>query len=483
LTVGRNTASLAELTCSELLAAYRRGDASPVEAVEACLARIEAVDDRLHAVMTLCADQALEQAHASERRWGAAAPLPLDGIPFGLKDIIHTAGIRTTGGSLVYQHMVPEVNAAVVDRLLSAGGVLLAKVHTWEFAADGVPYPFPRNPWNLGHMAAGSSSGSAAAVGAREMPLAIGTDTGGSIRVPTAFCGITSMKPTFGRVSRYGVMPISWTLDHVGPMARSAEDLALALEVIAGHDPRDPSSGTTPVPAYHGALGRDLQGVRIGVPQNWFFEFCDPQVEAAVRQALRVLESAGATAVDVQVPILDQVDPVSVEWLIVNPEAASLHEVNTSVIDRYSHDYVAHLLDGRLILAIDYMRALRLRHLLQRGFERVFDQVDVLITPGALSVAPRIEREDSVVEAWAVIGDKRYPWLDVLMRTTCVFNLTGLPALTLPSGLSEDQLPMAIQLIARPYNEEKCFQVAYAFQTRTDHHRQQPVASNSVGAV
>ena len=475
--------SLAELSCTELLAAYRSRDASPVDAVEACLERIEAIDDELHAVMTLCAEPAREQARASEQRWRAGEPKQLDGIPFGLKDIIHTAGIRTTGGSFVYEHLVPEVNATVVDRLLGAGGVLLAKVHTWEFAGDGVPYPFPRNPWNLGHMAAGSSSGSAAAVAAREMPLAIGTDTGGSIRVPTAFCGITSIKPTYGRVSRFGVMPISWTLDHVGPMARSAEDLALALEVIAGHDPRDPSSGREAVPTYRDALRGDLRGVRVGVPQNWFFEYCDPQVEAAARQAIAVLEGAGATLSEVRIPILDTVDPVSVEWLIVNPEAASLHEVNSGVIDRYSHDFAAHLLDGRLILAVDYARALRLRHRIQQDFERAFDQVDLLVTPGALSVDPKVERDDSVVEAWAVIGSERYPWLDVLMRTTCVFNLTGLPALTLPSGFNDQQLPTAIQLIARPYGEQQCLRAAYVYQAQTDHHRRQPMAAHSVGAV
>jgi aspartyl-tRNA(Asn)/glutamyl-tRNA(Gln) amidotransferase subunit A len=332
-------------------------------------------------------------------------------------------------------------------------------------------------------MAAGSSSGSAAAVAAREMPLAIGTDTGGSIRVPTAFCGITSMKPTFGRVSRFGVMPISWTLDHVGPMARSAEDIALVLEVIAGHDPRDPSSAMAAVPAYRESLTEDLRGVRIGVPENWFFEYCDPQVERAARDAIDQLEAAGATTVTVRIPILDEIDPVAVEWLIVNPEAASLHEVNIDVIDRYTREFAAHILDGRLILAIDYLRALRLRHLIQKDFEQAFSHADVLITPGALSVAPKVEREDSVVEAWAVIGTERYPWLDVLMRTTCVFNLAGLPALTLPSGLSEDELPVAIQLIARPYGEESCLRVAHAFQTRTDHHRQQPVAASSVGAV
>ena len=467
---------LVELTCGELLSEYRQRTLSPVDVVEACLSRIAAIDDRLHAVMTLLSETALEEAKRSERRWADdEEALPFDGVPFGLKDIIHTAGIRTTGGSRVYETYVPEVTATVVDRLTEAGGILLAKLHTWEFAADGVPFPFPRNPWNFEHMAAGSSSGSAAAVGAREMPMAIGTDTGGSIRVPTAFCGITSMKPTYGRVSRHGVMPISWTLDHVGPMARSAVDLALVLEVIAGPDPRDPSSANVPVDAYRAVVDDGVEGLRIGVPENWFFEFCDPQVEAAARSAIATLEDAGASIHGVRLPILDEIDPVSVEWLIVNPECASLHEVHSERIDLYTAEFASHILDGRMVLAVDYLRALRLRSMIQRDFERAFESVDLLVTPGALSVAPRVERDDSVVDAWAAIGEDRYPWLDILMRTTCVLNIAGVPAVTLPSGFNTDGLPMAIQLIASPFREDICLRTANAYQSLTSHHRATPV--------
>jgi aspartyl-tRNA(Asn)/glutamyl-tRNA(Gln) amidotransferase subunit A len=467
-------ASLAELSCTELLAGYQAREASPVEAVQACLERIVAVDDRLHAVITLCAEPALEQARASERRWRSGQALPLDGIPFGLKDIIHTAGIRTTGGSLVYEHLVPEVNATVVDRLLEAGGVLLAKVHTWEFATDGVPFANTRNPWDLNRMAGGSSSGSAAAVAAREMPLAIGTDTGGSIRVPTAFCGLTSIKPTFGRVPRFGVMPISWTLDHVGPMARSAEDLALALQVMAGHDPRDPSSSTAPVPVYREALTDHLRGIRIGVPQNWFFDPCDSQIARATRDAINVLREAGAVVTEITIPHLGDVDPVALLWLTANPEAAILHEANFNRLDLYSADNVSHLLDGRLVFAIDYMRALRLRSLLQSGFEQAMEGIDAVVVPGTCAVAPRLEREDSIVEAWATIDGRRFPWLEIIGRTTCVFNLTGMPAVMLPSGINQDGVPMAVQIAARPHADTVCLRIAHAYQQSTSHHMAAP---------
>jgi aspartyl-tRNA(Asn)/glutamyl-tRNA(Gln) amidotransferase subunit A len=456
---------------------------SPLEVVRACLARIEAIDDQISAVVTLCRDDALAGAKQSEARWKAGTQLPLDGIPFGLKDLIYTDGIRTTGGSLMYQNLVPRTSATVADRLTDAGGVLLAKVHTWEFAADGVPLGYTRNPWSLSHMAGGSSSGSAAAVCAREMPLAIGTDTGGSIRVPTSFCGITSMKPTLGRVPRYGVMPLSWTLDHVGPMARSAGDVALALEVIAGHDPRDPSSATAPVDHYSADLDGGVAGLRLGVPSNWFFDICDPQVKAAADAAIKVLESAGMVVSEVRVPILDQVNPVTLLWLITNPEAASLHEVNTDDIALYSHDNARHIVSGRAELAVDYLRALRLRAVIQRDFETVFDTVDCLITPGTPSVAPLIETDQSIVPGWSLIGEDRYPWLEVCGRTTCVFNLAGMPALTFPSGFNADGLPMGIQLAAGPYQEATILRIAHAYQAMTDHHlAKPPIATRAVEA-
>jgi aspartyl-tRNA(Asn)/glutamyl-tRNA(Gln) amidotransferase subunit A len=476
-------ANLADFSCAQLLHSYMKNTASPVEALSACYERIDAVDKRLMAVITRSDEVAQAQAKASEKRWRDGTPLPLDGVPFGVKDLIYTAGIRTTGGSLVYENFVPDYNATVVDRLLDAGAVLAAKLQTWEFAADGVPFGFTRNPWNLEHMSGGSSSGSAAAIAARELPLAIGTDTGGSIRVPTSFCGITSMKPTFGRISRHGVMPISWTLDHVGPMATSAEDIALAMEAIAGYDERDPSSLRAPVDQYTRHLGNGLKGVRLGVPQNWFFELCDPQIAESVHRAIDVMRELGATVVDVRIPIFDQLNPVSLLWLITNPECASLHEVNTDKLDLYNPDNANHVLGGRAVLAIDYMRALRLRGLIQRDFEKVLSEVDAVITPGTLCVAPRIEREDSIVDAWAVIGEKRYPWLEIAGRTTCVFNLAGMPALTFPCGFNSAGLPMSVQVAARPQGEATALRIGYAFQRATDHHRHVPPMINQAASA
>ncbi len=219
-------------------------------------------------------------------------------------------------------------------------------------------------------MSGGSSSGSAAAVSAREMPLAIGTDTGGSIRAPTAFCGVTALKPTFGRVSRFGVMPLSWTLDHVGPMARTVEDVATCLEVIAGYDSRDPSSSSAAVPDYRDRLSEDLRDVRVGIPSNWFFDLCDTEVQSGVLAAAEVFRSAGASIRDIPIPILDDVDPSTLTWLISNPEAASLHEVNADRVELYSDEAIARLLDGGMILAVDYLRALRVRHVIQKSLRK-----------------------------------------------------------------------------------------------------------------
>ena len=467
-------ADLADFSCAQLFHAFSKGAASPVEALAACLRRMDAVDGPLMAVITRCDEAARAQAKASEKRWRSGEHLAFDGIPFGVKDLVYTKGVRTTGGSLVYEKLVPDYSATVVERLTDAGAVLAAKLQTWEFAADGVPFGFTRNPWNLEHMSGGSSSGSAAAVATGEVPLAIGTDTGGSIRVPSSFCAITSMKPTFGRLSRYGVMPISWTLDHVGPMARSAEDLAMAMEVLAGYDERDPSSLRTPVDGYTRQLGNGLKGMRIGVPQNYFFEMCDPEIAESVHGAIAVMKDLGATLVDVRIPLFERLNPVSLLWLITNPECASLHEVNTDKLDLYNPDNANHVLSGRAMLAIDYTRALRLRALIQQDFENVLSEVDAVVTPGTLCVAPRVEREDSIVDAWAVIGDKRYPWLEIAGRTTCVFNLTGMPALTFPCGFNSQGLPMSVQVAARPQAEGTALRVGYAYQRVTDHHRQMP---------
>jgi aspartyl-tRNA(Asn)/glutamyl-tRNA(Gln) amidotransferase subunit A len=474
--------SLSDLTCIELLDVFAAHQASPTDAVHACLERIDAVDSQINAVLTLCAEDALTSAKESEKRW-RSDPRPLEGIPFGLKDIVLTEGVPTTGGGRVYETFEPVRDGTVAARLREAGGILLAKLHSWEFAGSGIPFGQTRNPWNTEHMAGGSSSGSAAAVSARELPLAIGTDTGGSLRGPSAFCGITGLKPTFGRVPRFGVMALSWTLDHIGPMVRSVEDVAACLEVIAGHDVNDPSSGTAHVPRYRQCLEQGVAGLRIGIPKNWFFELCDAEIRDATLAAAETLESAGASIVEVSIPVLDEINPGALLWLIGNPEAASLHEINSSTLDLYAPESISRLLDGRMVMAVDYLRALRLRHLLQKGFGDVFDVVDALVTPGAIAVAPRIEVPDSIVEAWAVINGERHKWLDVIGRATSVFNLVGIPALTLPSGLHGTGLPMAIQISSRPYGEEVCLRLGHTYQSATDHHRATPALETPPASI
>jgi aspartyl-tRNA(Asn)/glutamyl-tRNA(Gln) amidotransferase subunit A len=457
---------LADLGVAELLEAYRSGSASPVEAVKSCLARIDRLDDRVNAVLTLTVERAVDAAKASAERWARGEARPLEGVPYGLKDIIATAGIRTTGGSAVYADWVPGSSAALVDRLEAAGAALLAKLYTFEFA--GGANATTCNPWDLERTAAGSSSGSVAAVAARELPLTIGTDTGGSIAIPAAFAGVTGLKPTYGRVPRSGIMPLSWTLDHAGPITRSAEDAALALQVIAGWDAGDPRSGRAEVPDYTAGIDGGVDGLRIGVPTDWFFDVCDPEVAAATHEAARELERAGATVHEVALPSTRQVQLHAIELTLVYAEMSSLHSVTLDRLDEYGPEYQRLLARGQFVHAADYLHALRARHLVQLDFERAFEAVDAMLVPGCVCVAPR---HDHMV---AKIGDEELPLLDVISRTTAVFDIVGLPTITVPSGLDAQGLPMGVAVATRPYDEATCFRVAHAFQRLTGHHRQLP---------
>lgn len=462
-----------DLTAVALLHAYATRSLSPVEAVEACLERISILEPRLNATVTVCADSALEAAREAEARWQAGTARALEGVPFGLKDLIATAGVRTTGGSHLYADWLPELNATVAERLSDAGGILLAKLQTSEFAAGGSVFGPIANPWDTERLTAGSSSGSAAAVAAAELPLTLGTDTGGSIRIPAAFCGISGLKATYGRISRFGVFPISWSLDHIGPMARSVEDIALALSILAGYDERDPTSGRQPVPDYQHALSADLDGVRVGVPRDWFFTICDPEIAQAAHSAADVMSALGAEVRSVSLPLLNELDTVRLGRDIIDAESASLHEENLERRDEYSQEFRSHLLNGHFISAPDYLRALRLRQIVQKAFSEVFRNVDVLLTPGAVGVAPL--RRDPVL----TIGGIRYPWMDVIMRTSTPFNVTGLPALVTPSGINRKGLPMSIQIIGQPYDETSCLRAAHAYQTATRHQELRPTLDDS----
>jgi aspartyl-tRNA(Asn)/glutamyl-tRNA(Gln) amidotransferase subunit A len=456
---------LADLGVAELLDVFGRREASPEEALGATLARIDRLDRHVGAVLSLCWEQALERARDSTQRWLQGTARPLEGVPYGLKDIVETAGIRTTGGSQLYADHVPTVDAAVERRLRDAGGVLVAKLQTFEFAAGA--NAVTSNPWDLDRNAAGSSSGSGAAVAARELPLTIGTDTGGSVAIPASFVGIAGLKATFGRIPRSGVFPLSWTLDHVGPMTRSSRDIALALGVLAGHDPDDPTSSDAPVPDYVASLDADLTSVRVGVPEDWFFDIIHPGVEAAAQAAIDVLATAGARIVPIRLPSTKLLDLHAMELTIIGAEAASLHTPHLARYAELGTEFQQVLARSQSYSAVDYLNALRARHLVQLDFQAAFDQVDVIIAPGANTVAPR---HDHLV---AVVGDTERPWVDVVSRTTAVFNLTGIPSLSIPSGFA-DGLPVGIQVVGPPFGEPIVLAVADAYQQLTDHHTRLP---------
>ncbi len=464
-----------ELDALELRELFAAGTASPTEALDSCLTRIAAVDGEVNAVLTLCEERARADAGVSDARWADGTARPMEGIPFGLKDIISTAGIPTTGGSSIYADFVPDEDACLTSRLSEAGGVLIAKLMTYEFAFGGevnTHYGAMRNPHDLSRTTGGSSGGSGGAIAAREMPLAIGTDTGGSIRLPAAYCGITGLKPTYGRVPRHGVMGLSWTLDHAGPMARSVADVALMLDAIAGGDPRDPHAPDIAVPDHLGGLGGSIAGMRIGVPTAWFFERLHPDVRQACDDALEVLVSLGCEVVPVELPGIELAERAG--WTIMAAESASYHEGTFDRLDEYDERFAERLVSSQFVTALDYLAAQRYRSVVQESMGRALASVDVLFTPGTPTTAPRL----GVMEA--DLGDEIVPWLEVAARCTFPFNLTGMPALVLPSGLDRHGLPMSIQLAARPFDDLACLRVGHAFQTATEHHRVAPALAASV---
>jgi aspartyl-tRNA(Asn)/glutamyl-tRNA(Gln) amidotransferase subunit A len=461
---------LADLTATQLLAEFRAGTAGPSEGVESCLARIDALDGKLNAVLTLVADAARARAVESERRWKDGQPRPLEGVPYVLKDIIATKGIRTTGGSAIYRDNVPAVNASLAQRLEDAGGVLLAKVQTMEFAyghEENSTWGPMLNPWDLARTTGGSSSGSGAAVAARYAPLAIGTDTGGSIRDPSSFCNLTGIKATYGRVPRHGVMALAWSLDHAGPMTRDVRDAALMLEVVAGYDERDPMSSRHAVEPYSQLLGDGTaSGLRVGVPVEWFWDIVDPEVEAAARNVIATLAAQGATVQDVHLPNAHIADVVG--WTVMLAEFGSLHEVTWNRLREYDTGNQDSLPAAQFVSASDYLRAQRLRNVVQRDFEAAFSEVDVLVVPGSIGVAPRLDDMGMTVDG------TYYGYIEHFLRTMFIFNVTGLPALSVPSGLNSEGLPMGVQIVARPFDEATAFRAAYALQSTTDFHTAAP---------
>ena len=454
---------LAYATLGELGARFRRRELSPVELVRVQLARIEALDPSLRAFVTLTADQALADARAAEAALRRGAAGPLTGVPVAYKDLYATRGVRTTAGSALLADWVPDHDATCVARLARAGVVVLGKLITHEFAF-GIQFPghrFPpaRNPWNLDHIPGGSSSGSGAALAAGLVAGSLGSDTGGSIRGPAALCGIVGLKPTYGRTSRAGVVTLSWTLDHTGPMARTVEDVALLLGALAGHDPADPASSRAPVADYTAGLGQPIRGLRIGVPRDYFHDGLDAEVARAFDEALAALRGLGAVVEGVEIPhIWDS-------WAfmaIMLAEAFAYHE--RDLRERpglYGEVLREKMLAGALITASEYVQAQRLRARLADAMAGVLRRVDVLATPTTPAPAP----------TFATVLDPGFPFARSNMAP---FNMSGLPALALPCGFSARGLPLSLQLAGRPFDEATVLRVGRAYEQATDWHRRRP---------
>jgi aspartyl-tRNA(Asn)/glutamyl-tRNA(Gln) amidotransferase subunit A len=459
-----------QLTIAEASHAIAARSLSPEALTEAYLDRIAALDGELHSYVLVLRDQALATAHTLAAGSGRGA---LHGIPIGLKDIYKTSGIRTTAGSRRYLDHVPDEDAETWVRLRGAGAVLLGKQETHEFAIGGPDFTLPfepaRNPWNTAHYPAGSSSGSAVAVAAGLCAAAMGSDTGGSIRGPAAYCGIVGLKPTYGRVSRRGVFPLSYTLDHCGPLTRTVEDCAIIMQALAGYDPLDPASADMPAPDYRAALTTRLDGLKIGVVRHFhehdavadFGPDSAPTAAyvAAFDAACRTLESLGARLVDVQLsPLVDYLDA---NRLIMLAEAYALHERDFRERPQdFGHHMFARIGLGAFLTAADYVEATRQRRELCVEFARALDGVDAVVSANSTGPAPRID----AIPTYSTFERASY---------TGPYNLTGSPALSVPIGF-EDGLPLAFQIAGRPFDEAGIMRVGHAFEQATDFHRQRP---------
>ncbi len=465
--------SLNYRTVAELSEAIRNRDVSSVEVTEAVLDQIERTNKTLNAYTTVATDQALAAAHAMDQALAAGFNFgPLHGIPVAVKDLYETKNLRTTGGGRILTDYVPKEDATTVARLRRAGAVIVGKTNTHEYAygytTENPHYGPTRNPWNTSRIPGGSSGGSGAAVAAGSAPAALGTDTGGSIRVPSSFCGITGLKPTYGRVSRKGVLPLAWSLDHAGPMVQTAEDAALMMNVLAGYDPADPASADVTVLDYAGRLDRDIRGLRMGIPRNHFFDRIDPEVLTAVREAIHVLEGLGGIPLEVDLPHMGQA--VSAWLAILLAEASSIHErdIRKRPAD-YGDDVRLYLEEGVLEGATTYVKGQRVRQLLVQGFREAMAGVDVLLTPATAIPAPRLG--ESVVE----IGSEKEELFLTLARISSPFDMTGLPALSVPCGFTKSGLPIGLQVVGPPFREEVVLHVGHAYQQVTDWHRRHPV--------
>jgi aspartyl-tRNA(Asn)/glutamyl-tRNA(Gln) amidotransferase subunit A len=456
------TAALVRLSIAEAAQRIRQRDLSPVELVEAHLTRIQAENEAAKVYITVEADAARSAAKAAEAEIaGGRYRGPLHGIPIGLKDIIQTKGVRTTCGSRILADWVPKADATVTARLREAGAINLGKLNCHEFAfgPTGVNphYGTSRNPWAADRMPGGSSSGSGAGVAAYLCAGALGTDTGGSVRIPASLCGIVGLKTTYGLVSRAGVVPLAWSLDSVGPMTRTVEDAALMLGALAGHDPADPASAKVSVPDYRSAIGREVRGLRLGIVREFFWDKLEPGVGSAVEAALGALQGLGVSVDEVRLPRIPHAAPAV--FAIISAEAMAYHEpwLRTRAAE-YAPDVRTRLLAGQFVLATHYLKAQRARRVITAEVDAALGRVDALLLPTTPLPAPRVT--DQRVAVQGATDDVR-AWLT---RCTRPFNLTGHPVLSVPCGLAGDGLPVGLSLVGRPFGEATLLTLGHAYE-------------------
>jgi len=460
---------LTALTLNEVADLIARGWVSPVELTEAYLRRIDLLDPQLISFITITADLALEQARAAQEEIGRGVYRgPLHGIPLAIKDLFETAGVRTTAGSKQLVQHVPVDDSAVVARLRAAGAIMLGKLnmHEWAMSVTTINphWGTCRNPWDLNRIAGGSSGGSGAALAAELCSGALGSDTGGSIRVPASFCGVVGLKPTFGRVSTRGVLPLSWNLDHAGPMARRVQDVAIMQQIIAGYDPADPYSIDAPVGDYPD-LRAGVRGWRVALALDGFFSASkqpDPEVIAAVRAAAQVFEQLGAQVTEIALDGTQTATRATLN-MIVTDSAAYHAERLAQQPDDFGADVLESLQRGAKLAGTEYVLARRTQTTFRRQIEQLFDDYEILLTPTTPVAAPPVDEPES--------SQSRRP---MLVSYTAPFNLAGTPALSLPCGFTGDNLPIGLQIVARPWADATVLQAGYAYEQATSWHDRRP---------
>ena len=459
------------LSASALSGLIASREVSPVEAAEAYLERIDSLDFKFNAYLTVTREMAMAAAQEAEREIAAGNHRgPMHGVPVAVKDQFLSAGVRSTGGSRILADYVPDEDATVIANLKQAGAVLLGKTNLTEFAITGFShrYSTPRNPWDLNAYAGGSSSGSGAATGGYLCATSLGEDTGGSIRFPATWCGLVGLRPTWGLVSRYGVMRGVWSMDTVGPISRTVEDAAITLGAIAGHDSKDSHTSTAPVPDYRAALGQGIEGLRIGVvTEQMESELVDADVRSVVERAIAVLGELGATVEEVSLPLATVAGPISGALLAVEPASNHSKWVHENIAD-YGHDDRILLLTGSVMPANYYYKAQKIRELIRRQVLDALGGYDALVFPTAGRGAQPVEDDPPVTSKET---SSRLPFL-----FTRLFNLASCPAMSVPCGFDDRAMPVGLQIGGKPFSEETLFRIAHAYEQATEWHTRRPTA-------